>query len=212
VRTANLYRNPFRAYRPALSRSLGHTKALSRKIWVVPVTNMPLWHPDEAENIRRATIDPSTLDDFPPWMMNGEYFLVDQTIPQCCLGTGVNEYVVTVSDNTSVPSLSSGALSSHETLIALPQGRMLQKRTSQTEEDAAEQIASDTKAAFHSGNFLSTPTKSALIVLQPTTSRVLKLIHTEIVCSSSSENSAVHGRQTGPRWASRKCRFLSRLF
>jgi len=176
---------------------MAHTRAITRKIWVVPIQNKQGFPRDELDVINAATIDPQTVNDFPDWMDPGNYLLVDQCVPQYCLGVGVHEYTVSIGEKCAAPrsgslSLAAGSSGSSgssgsqalaagsQALAAGSSGssgssgsqalpaptRTLTRHASQTEEDAAEQIASDTKASFEANDLLVTATKSVVIVTQ----------------------------------------------
>ena len=175
---------------------MSSSKSLSRKIWIVPIENEAAFREDQVENIKNATIDPSTVEDWPNWMDIGHYLLVDQVIPQAVLALGVNEFCITVSDTTKVKHNKNKPLESGTASTALddrprssspmspapapkdmdpPPCRVLTKRSSQTEEEAAEQIAEDTKEDFTRNELLSTATKSVTHATQHSTSSASEL-------------------------------------
>jgi len=145
------------------TRKVHHSSSFKRKLWIVPKKN-------SVEHVSREFfVDPASLVEWPAWFDAGEYHIVDQAVPQSQLGPGVMEWETKVADTTT--SVVSGQRASPATRTSLGSSasgsgaqqaedppppakrlRVLEKKESATDADAAENIACDTKKAFELGD------------------------------------------------------------
>ncbi len=162
-------------------RTISHSTSFKRKLWVVPMANFDSL--DRAA-LSKFIIDKATVTEFPTFADPLDIELVDQCVPQSSLGMGVQEFEVKISDTKSssepgnpalaatpnaapfVPTLfasygagsgsGSGSASAPQQAI-----RTLKREESISDQDAAEQIACDTKIAFEKGELIGGDKRSS---------------------------------------------------
>ena len=127
----------------------------------------------DREALSKYIIDKATVTEFPSFADPMDIELVDQCVPQSSLGLGVQEFEVKISDIKSsseqgnqsgsaatpkapfVPvSFASSGSGSDSASVPRPTIRTLKREESISDQDAAEQIACDTKIAFEKGELI----------------------------------------------------------
>ncbi len=158
-------------------RTISHSTSFKRKLWVVPLANFDSL---DREALSKFIIDKATVTEFPTFADPLDIELVDQCVPQSSLGMGVQEFEVKISDTKSssepgnpalaanpnatplVPTLfSSSGSGSGSASVSKPAIRTLKREESISDQDAAEQIACDTKIAFEKGELIGGDKRSS---------------------------------------------------
>jgi hypothetical protein len=148
-------------------RTITHSTSFKRKLWVVPMANFDSL---DREALSKFIIDKATVTEFPTFADPMDIELVDQCVPQSSLGMGVQEFEVKISDTKAssepgnpalaanpkaapfIPTVfASSGSGSGSASVPQPAIRTLKREESISDQDAAEQIACDTKIAFEKG-------------------------------------------------------------
>ncbi len=158
-------------------RTISHSTSFKRKLWVVPMANFDSL---DREALSKFIIDKATVTEFPTFADPLDIELVDQCVPQSSLGMGVQEIEVKISDTKStsepgnqasaanpkaaplVPTMSASSGSGlGSASVPQPTIRTLKREESISDQDAAEQIACDTKIAFEKGELIGGDKRSS---------------------------------------------------